>query len=390
MSETLLYSEAATDRQDTDIKPDSLSGVLDIVYENKQYRLVNSRDCLISSIKIQTKSQKDLLAAVPYAMEEKLAASVDELHFAIGDELENKERPIIIVAHTKMKQWLENSPVNIDSMIPAVLALPSNETDWLIAIDDDRVLIRSGEYEGFECDVSQLKTQLSLHIKEKEKPASIDLCLHDDAEIPEFEESMRKLIKVHRYNTSFDEWLRTMARPLSNLNLLSGQYDRKANNAGSMKPWLPAMTLIILAFVIHLGASWYKLTSLESETSKLNENARQLFSDAFPDTKRIVNLRVQAQQKLKLMTSQLGKTDNGFFSLFMESMSVVKAFPAMRIIGFNWKQDYLQLQLSAATVTEVEQLEKSLSNKKYDVEIINAVNKEGRFRAQLMIRKLVQ
>lgn len=392
MNEFLTYNEnLEVDPEDVTLPIASMkTSILTITKDKQTYCLVQMRDCLITHVSLKTKNQKDLIAAIPYALEEQLAQSVEELHFTTTEALENGVRPVLVIAHNKLVECIGNTVEDVDVIIPDVLALPIKDAAWTIAMDGNRALVRSGLYDGFECNIEQLGQQLMLHKILEEKPVAVDLCIFGLIDLPEFPEDIRELVKVHRYKIPFKEWLGDQLSVVPGLNLLSGQYAIKNADANNIKLWLPAIILFLIAITYHYGYSFYKVTQLENEITDIDKSSRELFSQTFPETKRIVNPRVQAEQNLKSLSANSSRSHSGFFDLFIETMSTVREFPEMQVLGFNWKQDNLQLQLNAPSVTVVEQLEKSLAEKGYKVEIINAVNKEGRFKAQLKIRSLKQ
>lgn len=350
--------------------------------------LVPTRYCLLTDVEIHAKKQKDLLAALPYALEEQLSEPVEELHF-VPLALNEKENQyaVVVTSHERMMRWSETLGTQEVTLLPDVLMLPVAENSWTMVITDQRVLIRTGSSSGFESTLLTLKQSLELLSHELEAPQSINLWLPEGASAPQLPEWMAPVLHIQYYPDELYEWLSRAGQPERAFNLLCGMYSRKGNQATGFKVWLPSIILFACAFMTYLGLGWKQVVDVESDVEAYQNKTNALFASTFPDVKRIVNPRVQAEQEIAELANTLSITDTDFFPLFEDVMKTVHQSRAVNVNGFSWKNSILQLKTVSKTVSDVEQLKSKLSELDLQVEIINAVNRDGGYQAQLKIQE---
>lgn len=354
--------------------------------DNKNTVIVPAKDCLITSTVVTAKNKADLLAAIPYALEDELSEPVEQLHFVAGDQDTTGVNPVIVTSKKNMRTWIDSLPDEANCLLPDVLALPWKASTWTVVIDRDRALVRMDKYQGFECESDQLNMQLELLNRHRNKPKLLNIWWPNSMKMFDLPKDCARKIQNLQYTQRLEDWLLTCANPAYELNLLSGEFQPNNTVKKGFKHWLPAFSLLIVAMGLHAGFHGYQINTIHNETEILQQKAEGLFQEAFPETKRIVNPREQAEQKINEMKAQLNdNTKMYFLNLFADVMSVMKQQPGMKVKGFVWKQNWLQLQILAASVSQVEQFESSLKSNGLTVEILNAINKDGQFQAQLKI-----
>jgi len=349
------------------------------------YGLIRTLDCLVTSATLNVRSKKDLAAALPYALEDQLAVPVESLHFVAGEESENGTRPVIVAAHEKISEWLADVTQRPDYLIPDALALPFEENCWTVVIAHERALVRCGRCNGFECRTDNLAEHLALCLKNTDAPEYIDLWYAPSDVIPQLPAETGYRMRMHNMEASFNLWLNRNADPVKGLNLLDGKYARGVGGNGAFRPWLPAAVILVLALLLDTGMTMKSISEAEQRIIEIENMTGTLFRDAFPDVQRVVNPHIQAEQGLRALRDRVTAPGGGFFTLFVDTMNAVRDFPSMDVNSLNWQNNYLQLQITADDVSDVEKLESILIDKRYAVEIINAVNRDGRFRARLGI-----
>ncbi len=89
---------------------------------------------------------------MPYALEDQLIDDIEALHFALGQAPDGDRLPVATVDHAVLRGWLETcaqaglTPV---AVIPDPLLLPWQEGDWSVLLDGQRIVVRTGRWEGF-------------------------------------------------------------------------------------------------------------------------------------------------------------------------------------------------------------------------------------------------
>ena len=68
--------------------------------------LVPGTDVILTSVTVPTRNRNRMAAAVPYLLEEQLAADVDESHFALGERDAEGRVAVAVVSRARMDAWL--------------------------------------------------------------------------------------------------------------------------------------------------------------------------------------------------------------------------------------------------------------------------------------------
>src|SRR5215203_3436970 len=83
--------------------------------------LVPGTDALLAEPVLPVKSGAKLAQVVPFALEEHLAADVEDLHFAVGKRETRPGTPVTVVAHSRMEAWqalLTDAGLHPDAIYP--------------------------------------------------------------------------------------------------------------------------------------------------------------------------------------------------------------------------------------------------------------------------------
>lgn len=114
--------------------------------------LVPSESVLLLGVDLPLGSHARRLAALPFAVEDRIADPVESVHLALGSEIAPKRYLVAVVRHTLMREWVETAQAEAlghAAMVPDALALPVPEEGWSAEAGDGRVLVRSADGTGF-------------------------------------------------------------------------------------------------------------------------------------------------------------------------------------------------------------------------------------------------
>lgn len=114
--------------------------------------LVPSESVLLIGVDLPLGSHAKRLAALPFAIEDRIADPVESVHLALGSEIAPKRYLVAVVRHALMREWIETAMaegLGHAAMVPDALALPVPEQGWSAEAGDGRVLVRSADGTGF-------------------------------------------------------------------------------------------------------------------------------------------------------------------------------------------------------------------------------------------------
>ena len=254
---------------------------------------------------IPAKNKQRALQAIPYALEEQLAEDIELLHFSTSNP-KNSIFPVAVIKHETLQSLLQKlkeygiSPVNVYADISC---LPQEENSWnllhhenTINIDQHLDSIVHADSNSFTILLNQLLQQTT----EDHLPDTINIWSDSEENKLQLPDNLPEKINIihHEYKSSP---VSLFSKNLTNrniINLLQGPYRVVTHSNHWWKAWKIAAILAAIALVLEILSGALTLNQLESENAQLNKEITQIYKKSFPQSKRIVNARVQMETKL--------------------------------------------------------------------------------------------
>lgn len=114
--------------------------------------LVPSESVLLLAVDLPLGTHTKRLAALPFAIEDRIADPIDAVHIALGSEIALKRYLVAVVRHVRMREWVEAADVaglTHAAIVPDALALPVPDMGWSAEAGNGRVLVRNEDGTGF-------------------------------------------------------------------------------------------------------------------------------------------------------------------------------------------------------------------------------------------------
>jgi general secretion pathway protein L len=114
--------------------------------------LVPGESVLLLGVDLPLGSHAKRLAALPFAVEDRIADPIESVHLALGSEIAPKRYLVAVVRHAIMREWVEiaeREGLGHAALVPDALALPVPDEGWSAEAGDGRVLVRSADGTGF-------------------------------------------------------------------------------------------------------------------------------------------------------------------------------------------------------------------------------------------------
>ena len=146
------------------------------------------------------------------------------------------------------------------------------------------------------------------------------------------------------------------------LNLLTGEFERKNSRTVEWKRWLPALCIIFITFFLQIGFLLNSYWQKKTELATIEAQTTSLFKQTFPEVKRLVNIKVQAEQQLVDLKKQSIKKGGKFMPLLYQTGEVITANPGLEIRQLDYINEILQVQLNATDISQVEQVKQQLES----------------------------
>ncbi|NJM13673.1 MAG: hypothetical protein HC889_19065, partial [Synechococcaceae cyanobacterium SM1_2_3] len=168
--------------------------------------------------------------AIPYALEDQVAEDIETLHFALSALPDGAHLPAAVVAHDALRGWLDRcnqAGLTPTAIVPEPLLLPWREGEWSVLLEPQRVVVRTGSWEGFatERDLLELLLNQALVEAGDAKPqrlrvwgGTLSPLAATDVELLREDGPPEPL-----------QWLASSYLPTKVINLLQGAYSRQAH-----------------------------------------------------------------------------------------------------------------------------------------------------------------
>jgi general secretion pathway protein L len=356
--------------------------------------LIPASEILITQVKIPTRNHQRLLQAIPFSLETELTQDIEQLHFAAGATDSDNRTPVLIIARQKLENWLsllQSAGLEPVGLYADLLCLPWSPNSWTLYQDEQILLAHTGPFQGFCADRESALEMLQFALQQAGESAPQQLILYRSAQNEtsaslDFTQSGCEVVE-----TTLESPIQLTSLLADNLsekrqiNLLQGEYQKLDKLTLQWKRWLPAALLAVAVLFSSLTLNVIDYYRYQAQSSDLDGRIRQVFRQAFPDIKRVVDPKVQMEQQLKLMRSGQAGGSAQFLSLFIPTASVLKESPNTTLEGVSFRDGQLDLQLTIKELQALESLKKSIEQKRLGVEIRTANAAGDKVTSQLRI-----
>ncbi|MEE8427993.1 MAG: type II secretion system protein GspL [Gammaproteobacteria bacterium] len=353
--------------------------------------IVPGDEVLLTEVSVPTRKRQKILRAVPYALEEQVADDVENLHFALGPQLDGGSYPVAIVAHSCVQRWLEKAAdagLSVDMVVPDSLLVPVNPAGWSVVLERDQVLLRTGPFAAFCADRECAETMIALmvHGTDQETVHLTQYCC--DGELP-----LQPRAGLESAQAPCDDSaLALFARHFNSgsvINLLQGPFSRQEQLSQLWRPWQATAALLMLGLLLVAVQRGLEYRALSQEKQQLSQRIEQIYRDVFPDAKRVVNPRAQMQQHLLELRQDQAASEDGFLALLSLCGGVLKATPNVQLQGASYREGRMDLDITATDLQVLDQLKQRLSaTGQLEVEIQSATSGANQqVQSRLRLRK---
>jgi len=358
--------------------------------------LVPTEDLLITSVSIPTSNKQKLRQAVPYALEEQLIDDVDDLHYAISAADSDGMRRVAIVKRDKMAEWLQpfdHSGLRLMACLPDIFILPKKVDGWTLLIENHRALLRTANDAGYALPLEGLaeliSTELSLHDQhgqaEGSAPQIIDLidCRSDADQFAtdQFDCSVERI--------SCSEGLESLTTPelnkLPSLNLLQGEFSHSDELWRHLKPWRAAAALLLATMLLSMSGWVIEYQRLVDQDQALQANIEKIYRQTFPGARKIINPRLQMEQKLAQLNR--GQGGAGFSQLMVSALPILLKVDGIKVEILRYKQQSLEMELTLKDLPSIDKLKELMEAAGFQFNVKNASSSAGRVTGRVAISR---
>ena len=364
--------------------------------------IVPSTDVLITESDAPAKSATKLAQVIPYALEERVADEIENLHFAIGDRSAETGRvPVAVVSRARIEGWLAElraAGLNPQAIYSEAQLLPNMPGQLIALLDGESLVMRTAEgvplvmparsiRDAFEF---ALATQVSQVAGLEPPPLGLLLYVgHEDWQAYQGEvEALRERFtgtKVQLLNSGALSLLAPAAASDDGINLLQGALAVASPLQQNWKAWRIAAVLAGALLCLHLGARYFELTQLRKAEAALDANIADAFHVAMPGQQNPTNARRRVEARLAEIR---GGGGNGALLPALSAIANARnAAPSASIEGLTFRDGTIDLRITAPDAASLDAIGQQLRAASWQADILGGSANGDSYRGRLQVKK---
>ena len=333
---------------------------------------------------LPTHNSRKILQAVPFALEDRLADEVENLHFAVGTH-GISGYPVAIVTRARMQQWLSDlasAGLTPMEMVPETLSLPVREHTLVVVPDEQQWLARFPDGMGLSANHELMPLLIKRHLATLPETLRCTHALIYTADEGAQQDAAAMLadtgleVAYSHTNAGSIGLMASSVHSAQTINLLQGDFSRRAAAGERWLRWRVAtllLTALIVIFIVQQGVSEFRF---RHEIHVLNTQISTLFHQALPDITRMVDPQAQMQQRLKQLTGGGGNAA-GVLPMLAVIGRTLQAQSGAQLQGFSYHGGELQLQIQAGSIETLNDLKSALAQDASLQVQLDSVNSSG-------------
>lgn len=338
---------------------------------------ISDAQCQIYSVDMPIKQSRQIVKALPFALEEQIAEDIDHLHIVYLGKEDGRANALVV-----NKQYMERlfqSGIQHAHYLP--LALPFDKNTASLAILEDQALLRLSEFKAYSIQ----KETIGLFLQRfKNEFGSIQVFGELD-ELIRLELESESIDIQQRTLDDFNELIET-SRP--NHDLMSGPYKVTIKKKNPKIDLLKTpIALAAALFVCAVSVNWIQAFQLNAKSDAVEEASKSYYQQLFPGESAGYGMKRIFRQKLE--EGELVQRGESFTRLLSGIGSPITTANSLELLGLRYNQSKatIEIELNAPSIAELDKLKKALEQQSYSVEIAAANNQGGKIKGLLKVKK---
>lgn len=302
--------------------------------------------------------------AIPYALEEKLAQPVDELHFAFDKaRYQNNQYLVTVISKQRIQylmQLLNDQNIEFSAITVDWFALESQE----LCISETTLLINTDDFKG------ALSGELA-DIYLKNHPQYLPLLFSDSA--------IQTDPSLPKSEGTSHTWIAQRILKSKLMNLCQGEMQHGNKTDLLKKGYQLAGVLFCVWLLSLLAVNGLKLHFLNQQTQKIDEQIAVIYHEFFPDAKQVISPKFRITQLLK---SNNTEEQNRFWFLLNQFAKVMKNDRNI-LEQMRYQNKTLSVTIISSDFASLEELETELKKLQLKVKQTQASTREQQVVATL-------
>ncbi len=375
----------------------SLDELSELAANHSTVVLLNSQCLHINQLQLPTQNMQKMLKAIPYVIEEFIAEDIENFHFVISKNKHSDKISVVGIDKTTLQniiQTFQQANIVIEKIIPDVLCMAGDASNkqWVCLNYQENAYLQTDRLNGMMLshdilpyvltnmlqDENRIIPEKILFFNEQEDSSTFDELKIENKDI----ELINIVYNTHPLVVFCGFYKQALA-----LNLLQHEFKPKRKSSGYWHHWRLAASLAAVWLILHLGLSSFQYSTLTEENNITKAKIEKIYKKAFPQSRKIVNPRVQMEQKLKALKSNSGSNNNGLIFLLAESFGTLSHDKkSITLQSLTFRNNRMDIGLDSTNLQAIENLNKNLNNNtKIKSEITSSSSEKDKVKGNLRI-----
>ena len=358
-------------------------------------------DALVTESEAPAKSSAKLAQVIPYALEERVADEIENLHFAIGERNASTGRvAAVVIERARLDARLAElhaAGIHPVAAYSEASLLPSMPGQLIALLDGDSITLRSEQSPPLVLPALSITDAIEMALAQQLPPiegleaAAPGLLLysgHDEWQAHQHEiDALRERftgVKVQLLPSGPLSVLAPAAASGDGVNLLQGALAATSPHELRWQSWRVAAVLAGVLLCLHLGARYFELNRLRQTEATLNANIEDAFRAAMPGQQNATNARRRVEQRLLEVRSGGGGT---LLPVLVAVAQARNAAPDATIEGITYREGVLEMRILAADTASLDAIGRQLRASNWLAELKGVTASGDSYRGSVQVRK---
>jgi general secretion pathway protein L len=364
--------------------------------------ILPANEVLTTESDAPAKGAAKLAQVIPYALEERVADEIENLHFAIGDRDAATGRvPVAVIARARIDARLAElraAGLNPQAIYSEAALLPAMPGQMIALLDGDTLTLRTADAPPLVLPALSIPDAFEMALATQTsavaglEPAPLGLLLyagHAEWEahqlaVDAFRDRFTGM-KVQLLPSGPLSVLAPAAASGDAVNLLQGALAVSSPLELGWRAWRVAAVLGASLLCLHLGARWLELSRLRKSEAALDASIQEAFRAAMPGQQNATNARRRVEQRLNEISA--GGASGTLLPALSAVASARSAVPTATIEGFTFRDGTLDLRIVAPDAASLDAIGQQLRAATWQADIMGGSASGDSYRGRLQIRK---
>jgi len=364
--------------------------------------VVPASDVLFADSEAPAKSAAKLAQVIPFALEERVADEIEQLHFALGERVVQTGRvPVMVVARARIDAWLaelRTAGLDPQAIYSEASLVPSMPGQLIALINGDTLTLRPAEGPPLVMPVLSLGDAFEMALAAQVsqvaglEPPPLGLLVyasHEDwAAHQDKVDALRERftgVKVQLLPSGPLSVLAPAAASGDAINLLQGALASSTPMQQNWKSWRVAAVLAASLLCLHLGARYFELSRLHKTEAALDTSIQGAFRAAMPGQQNAVNARRRVEARLAQLHGSGG--GGALLPALLAIANARSASPSTVIEGITFRDGAVVLRLTAPDAASLDAISQQLRAASWQADIKGLTANGDSYRGSLELRK---